>query len=142
MFHGLGFELDPDEINNSLSSIGIMHDDESTQSITMEDFVEIAAPYIRSRDVREETEKLFLLFDEDQTGSVSFQNLKNLSMDIGLDISNNVLIEMIAAADQNGDGSLCIKEFESVINRCYGNPLDELTSDEEDNEVDTISTEC
>jgi centrin-1 len=130
MFHALGFEPSSDEIQHCLSTIRIKNND-TQHDISVHEFIEIISPYIRNRDVLEEAKILFDLFDEDQTGVISFQNLKRLSIDVSLDIPDDILREMIAAADKDGDGSLCREEFQTVIKKCR-RPLEDLSSDEDD----------
>ena len=48
-------------------------------SLNFEEFVKSVAPRLKSRDSREEIAKIFKLFDEDNTGRISFKNLKKIA---------------------------------------------------------------
>ena len=118
MLYALGFEVDSNEISKCLSTIrssNVGNDD-----LNFDEFVEIAAPLLQTRDASQEMKKLYDLFDEDQTG-ISFNNLKRLAKDVNLDIPDNILREMITAADSDEDGLLCLDDFEAVM-RSFGRP--------------------
>jgi centrin-1 len=42
----------------------------------MDEFLDMVTPRMQSRDVKEEVLKVFALFDDDNTGAISFKNLK------------------------------------------------------------------
>ena len=49
-------------------------------SLTFEEFVKIVGPKMPNRDSKEEISKIFKLFDEDNTGRISFKNLKKIKV--------------------------------------------------------------
>jgi Ca2+-binding EF-hand superfamily protein len=50
-----------------------MDKDLSSASITYDEFVEMVTPRMQNRDSREEIMKVFALFDDDNTGAISFK---------------------------------------------------------------------
>ena len=115
MFHALGFELESSEVEECLATtIGFEVNVDGDQ-ISFHQFVYIVTPFIRNRSPEEEADLLFELFDEDQTGLISFENLKKLSLDVGLDISDETLQEMIIEADHCGNDSLCREDFREIM---------------------------
>jgi Ca2+-binding EF-hand superfamily protein len=115
MMHALGFEVGSYEISKCLSTIRSSNG--GNYDLNFDEFVEIAAPLLQTRDASQELKNLYELFDEDQTG-ISFNNLKRLAKDVNLDISDNILREMITAADNDEDGLLCLDDFEAVMRSC------------------------
>ena len=76
--------------------------------------------------------KVFALFDDDQTGAISFRNLKRVANELGENLTDEELQEMIEEADRNGDGMIDEDEFFRVMKKRGDNPLDDLSSDDDD----------
>ena len=85
----------------------------------------------QSRDPREEILKIFRLFDDDNTGKISFRNLKRVCTELGENLTDQEMQEMIDEADRDGDGLINEEEFCRVMKKRSGNPLDDLDSDED-----------
>merc|ERR1719160_2362212 len=55
--------------------------------------------------------KAFRLFDDDQTGTVSFKNLKRVARETNQTLTDDELQEMLDNADKDGDGVLNEEEW-------------------------------
>merc|ERR1719353_1219392 len=53
---------------------------------------------------RDEMLKTFRLFDDDETGKLSFKNLKRVAQELGVRMTDEELQEMFDKADRDGDG--------------------------------------
>ncbi|KAG5486865.1 hypothetical protein LSCM4_06331 [Leishmania orientalis] len=79
--------------------------------ISFSQFVQIMSHKMSQRDSREEMLKAFVLFDTEGTGKISFQNLKRVAMELGENMADAELQEMIDEADRDGDGEVSEEEF-------------------------------
>ena len=77
----------------------------------------MATPKMQSRDTREEIMKVFALFDDDQTGAISFRNLKRVANELGENLTDEELQEMIDEADRDGDGEINEDEFLRIMKK-------------------------
>ena len=127
-FRALGFQVKKAEIRRMMQDV----DKESSAIVPFDDFVEMATPKLQSRDTREEIMKVFALFDDDQTGAISFRNLKRVANELGENLTDEELQEMIDEADRDGDGMINEDEFFRVMKKRGDNPLDDLSSDDDD----------
>lgn len=71
----LGFEPKKEEIKK----LGAELDKERTGFVAFDDFAALMAKKIEEKGTKEEILKAFQLFDEDNTGKISFENLKKVS---------------------------------------------------------------
>ena len=69
------------------------------------------------RNLNDEFLKVFQFFDDDDTGKITFKNLKRVAKELGEDISDDHLREMIDEADLNGDGEVDENEFIYLLKR-------------------------
>jgi len=71
----LGFEPKKEEIKKMISDI----DKDGSGTIDFSEFLEMMTAKMSERDSREEILKAFRLFDDDETGKISFRNLKRVA---------------------------------------------------------------
>ena len=53
----------------------------------------------------------FRLFDDDETGFITLKNLRRVAKEIGENMTDEELQEMIEEADRDGDGQVSEEEF-------------------------------
>ena len=61
--------------------------------------------------MREEVTKAFRQINEDNTGKISFANLKKMLIEIGETMSDEQIQAMITEADSDGDGQISFEDF-------------------------------
>jgi len=109
----LGFEPKKEEIRKMISEI----DKDGSGSIDFEEFLTMMTIKMGQRDSKEEMAKAFRLFDDDETGRVSFKNLKRVSKDLGENLTDEELQEMIDEADREGTGEVSLDDFMRIMKK-------------------------
>ncbi|KAG8448355.1 hypothetical protein GDO86_015443 [Hymenochirus boettgeri] len=98
----LGFEPKKEEIKKMIADI----DKEGTEKYLLAE-----------KDSKEEIMKAFKLFDDDETGKISFKNLKRVAKELGENLTDEELQEMIDEADRDGDGEVNEQEFLRIMKK-------------------------
>ena len=109
----LGFEPRRDEIRKIVDDF----DKAGSGYISLEQFITIMSEKITEKDAREEILKAFRLFDDDQTGRISFKNLQRVAGELGENLTHEELREMIQEADQDNDGEINQEEFLRIMKK-------------------------
>ncbi|XP_005807851.1 caltractin [Xiphophorus maculatus] len=109
----LGFEPKKEEIKKMVSDI--VKDGSGT--IDFDDFLCMMTQKMNEKDSKEEIMKAFRLFDDDCTGKISFKNLKRVAKELGENLTDEELQEMIDEADQDGDGEVNEQEFLRIMKK-------------------------
>lgn len=87
----LGFEPKKEEIKKMISDI----DKDGNGTIDFNEFLDMMTAKMSEKDSKEELMKAFRLFDDDETGKISFRNLKRVAKELGETMSDEQLSEMI-----------------------------------------------
>jgi len=109
----LGFEPRKDEIKKMLASVAA----DKTGELTRDQFTELMASRLIEKDARDEIVKAFRLFDDDETGKITFDNLKRVAKELGETITDEELRDMIHEADLDGDGQVNEDEFHRIMKK-------------------------
>ncbi|PZC82018.1 uncharacterized protein LOC110372298 [Helicoverpa armigera] len=108
----LGFEPKKEEIKKMIAEI-----DKGDGKVSFEDFQELMTVKMAEKDTKEEIMKAFKLFDDDETGKISFKNLKRVAKELGENLTDEELHEMIDEADRDGDGEINQEEFLRIMKK-------------------------
>ena len=124
----MGYDASKDE----LKKVRFDLDKEIGEEVNFEEFLSIMTGRMSRHDTREEIDNIFKLFDEDNTGFITFRNLKRICQELGEDIPDSELQDMIEEADKDGDGKVSSDDFWKIMKKRSGDPLDQISSDEDD----------
>lgn len=69
------------------------------------------------KDSKEEIQKVFDLFDNDETGKISLRDLKRVAKELGETMTDAELLEMIERADIDQDGEINAEEFYAIMTK-------------------------
>merc|ERR1711868_95837 len=98
----LGFEVKNEELKKMVSDV----DNDGNGTIEFAEFLEMMTGKMGEKDSREDIEKVFKLFDDDSTNKISFRNLARVAEELGENIDDEELQDMINQADRDGDGEI------------------------------------
>jgi Ca2+-binding EF-hand superfamily protein len=83
----LGFEPKKEEIKKMIADI----DKDGSGTIDFDEFLQMMTAKMSEKDSREEILKAFRLFDDDETGKISFKNLKRVAKELGENMTDEEL---------------------------------------------------
>jgi Ca2+-binding protein (EF-Hand superfamily) len=122
--------IDPHELREAMINLGIENknhiihhiisdiDKSGSGSINFDEFLDLMTMKVGGdTESREDIKKIFDLFDDDKTGYITIQNLKRVAKDLGEEMSDAELLEMIERADSDHDGQICFEDFYSIMTK-------------------------
>eukprot|EP00470_Lotharella_oceanica_P000101 CAMPEP_0170167470 /NCGR_PEP_ID=MMETSP0040_2-20121228/866_1 /TAXON_ID=641309 /ORGANISM="Lotharella oceanica, Strain CCMP622" /LENGTH=166 /DNA_ID=CAMNT_0010405507 /DNA_START=21 /DNA_END=521 /DNA_ORIENTATION=+ len=109
----LGFEPKKEEIAKMIQDI----DKDNSGEIDFPEFLEMMTAKMGERDSKTEILKAFRLFDDDETGYITLDNLRRVAKEIGENMADKELQEMIEEADRTNDGKISEDEFLRIMKK-------------------------
>jgi len=109
----LGLEQKNEAVFNMIKEI----DTDGSGELEFTEWLEMMTARLSDKTPRSEIEKVFKLFDDDRTGDISLNNLKRVAADLGEEISNEELQEMVQRNDVDKDGAWTIDDFYAVMTK-------------------------
>ncbi|KAG0464276.1 hypothetical protein HPP92_019916 [Vanilla planifolia] len=80
-------------------------------TIEFGEFLSLMARKMKETDAEEELREAFKVFDKDQNGYISANELRNVMMNLGEKLTDEEVDLMIKEADMDGDGQVNYEEF-------------------------------
>lgn len=116
---GSGF-IDAEELQGAAVALGIPMEENiavllGNDKITFEEFFKRMTAKLSLQDTADDILNIFELFDNDATGTVSFENLQNIARVIGAKEGPAEIQEMLTALDTDGDGELDPVDFYTCL---------------------------
>lgn len=68
-------------------------------------------------DTTDDIRKVFKLFDEDGNGFLTIYDLKRITKELGEEMEDSELNEMIERGDSDGDGKVSFEDFYQVMTK-------------------------
>ena len=109
----LGFEAKNQTIYQMITDL----DKNKSGNIDFEEFLDMMTARMSDKDTREDISKVFRLFDDDCTGTITIRNLRRVARELGETMSDEELQEMIDRADSNGDAAVTMDDFYNIMTK-------------------------
>ena len=103
----LGFDPDTTDVPSIINKC----DTKGNGGITFEDFFNLLTLGITEEDDTEEIQKAFRLFDQDETGDISFKDLQRVAHEVGDPMDENEINEILEEVDRSGKGAIGEQDF-------------------------------
>jgi len=113
MLRALGSEPQKAELKRFLADV----DDANTGQLDFDGYLQIILDKLAEKPTADEVAKAFRLFSggDNESGQISFERLKQIAEQVGEQISDEELREMIAEADTSGTGIINNDDFAKII---------------------------
>ena len=72
---------------------------------------------ISDKNSRDDIERVFKLFDSNRRGEITLEDMKRVAKELGEDISEKELSEIIQRADLDNDSKLTFEDFYQVMTK-------------------------
>ncbi len=125
----LNVKISKDEIRQIYSEFG----KDIKDKINQEEFIEIVTPRLPDRHTKDYIKMIFKYFDLDNNEKISLRNLKKIAQEIGENLSDEELKEILEEADRDNDGFIGFEDFYRIMKKRGDDPLEDWSSDEENN---------
>lgn len=112
--------IDVDELQSAAYALGIPMDDNielllGSDKITFDEFYARMTAKLTPEDTIDTYMKIFELFDQDGTGTISMDNLNNVARIIGASEDAREIQDMLNTLDTDGDGELDPIDFYTCL---------------------------
>merc|ERR1712151_146908 len=110
-FKKLGFDEKHGAVTEMLQDI----DQDGNGEIDFGEFFALMTMKFSKDTPREDIEKVFKQFDADKSGDISIANLKAIARQMGDEIGDAQLADVLKTADLDGDGLVTLEDFVQVM---------------------------
>ncbi|XP_049883519.1 uncharacterized protein LOC126378987 [Pectinophora gossypiella] len=107
----LGYEPTKEELQHMINAV----DKGSTGKLSFENFQTAIMRKVMAKDTDPDIMKSFRLFDDDDQGLISFENLKRVTEILETHLTDEEIEEMMDDADKDMDGFVSVQEFMKMI---------------------------
>jgi centrin-1 len=109
----LGFESKNGAIFQMLADL----DADGSGAIDFGEWLGLMTKRVTDKDSRANINKIFALFDDERTGFISAKNLRRIADELGENVSDEEIGELIKRADIDSDGLVSEEEFYTILTR-------------------------
>ncbi|KAK3305871.1 uncharacterized protein B0T15DRAFT_213250 [Chaetomium strumarium] len=111
-------DITADELGNVMKELGLNPSEEELQDlinevdtnkdgvISFDEFLALMSQTVKEVDTEQELLNAFTVFDKDGSGTISSDELRHVLKQLGENLTDEEVDEMIKLADRNGDGHI------------------------------------
>ena len=92
-------------------------DSDGSGQIEFPEFLDLISGKASDENSKPEIQKVFNVFDIEKKGHISFDNLKELVKNLGLQLSDSTLLNLISKGDSNSDSLVSFEDFYNIMTR-------------------------
>jgi len=107
----LGQDIDEKEVGLMIAEV----DNDGSGEIDFAEFCTLMARQMEKSDPEYEYKKAFKIFDKKKDGFICEAELKHVMNNLGEDMVDSEIADMMKEADQDGDGKLSYDEFLNIM---------------------------
>ena len=91
-------------------------DNDGNNEIDFEEFLTLMARNMQDLDEEKVIKQGFSVFDADEDGKITLDDLRRVMESLGEQLNENQLIEIIKELDSNSDEAIDFEEFQEIVN--------------------------
>ena len=108
----LGFEATKEEVRKII----LEYDKDGNQAMDRDEFRTLMTEKLMNRDPKEEMMQAFGFFQDDN-GKITFQSIKKVAQELGENMSDDEIMDLIHEADRDNDEKLNEEDFMRVMRK-------------------------
>ena len=105
----LGQNPSDGELKDMINEVDV----DQSGAIDFDEFLKMMSTNLKPVDVDQETRAAFAVFDKDNSGTISADELRQVMKSLGEDLTDAEIDEMIKEADKDQNGSIDCKSYTS-----------------------------
>merc|ERR1711920_953520 len=109
----LGFDVKHAVVYNMVADL----DSDGSGEIEFDEFLEVMTAKITDKNTKEEIDRVFKLFDKDRNGTLEADDLSRVCKELGEDMPEEDVREVIQRMDLDGDGAVGLDDFYNVLTK-------------------------
>merc|ERR1711937_468184 len=109
----LGYDTEHGEAAEHVKNL----DKDGSGALEFGEFYELLTARFSENTSKEELQRVFALFDTDKTGNISLANMRAIADQVGDQVTDDELGDIVLKNDMNNDGQLTFDDFYAVLTK-------------------------
>merc|ERR1712227_797158 len=109
----LGYDTEGGEATEHVKNL----DKDGSGALEFNEFYELLTARFSENTSKEELQRVFGLFDTDKTGEITLANMRAIADQVGDQVSDDELGDIVLKNDMDNDGKLTFEDFYNVLTK-------------------------